>query len=111
MGYIRFSSASFVRVHLTIALAALIFAGYAEAQVVGASIWGTVRDSSGDGIPAVSVTIKNLETGAARKLVSDESGRYVAPSIAVGRYEVIADKEGFSSQVKTGINLVVGQTS
>ena len=111
MGYRQFSSHRVLLAQLAIVLGVLSFAGTAEAQVVGASIWGTVRDSSGDGIPAVSVTIKNLETGAARKLVSDESGRYVAPSIAVGRYEVIADKEGFSSQVKTGIDLVVGQTS
>ena len=88
-----------------------MFSHRGQAQVVGASIWGTVKDSSGDGIPAASVTVKNLETGAARKLVTDDSGRYVAPSIAVGRYEVTADKEGFSSQVKTGIDLVVGQTS
>ena len=111
MGNTELSSHRVLLAQLAIVLGVLGFAGTAEAQVVGASIWGTVRDSSGDGIPAVSVTIKNLETGAARKLVSDESGRYVAPSIAVGRYEVIADKEGFSSQVKTGIDLVVGQTS
>jgi hypothetical protein len=111
MCYTQFSSHRVLVLQLAMMFGALSLAPDAEAQVVGASIWGTVRDSSGDGIPAASVTIKNLETGSERRLVSDESGRYVAPSIAVGRYEVIADKEGFSSQVKTGINLVVGQTS
>ena len=81
------------------------------AQVVGASISGTVRDSTGAGLPEVAVTIRNLETGAVRKLVSDDGGRYVAPSIAIGRYEVRAEKEGFSSQVITGIDLVVGQST
>src|ERR1700693_2843940 len=81
------------------------------AQVVGASISGTVRDSTGAGLPEVAVTIRNLETGAVRKLVSDDGGRYVAPSIAIGRYEVRAEKEGFSSQVRTGIDLVVGQST
>jgi carboxypeptidase family protein len=80
-------------------------------QVVGASLSGTIRDASGAALPEALVTVRNLETGAARKLVSDEEGRYAAPSIVVGRYEVRAEKEGFSSQVKTGINLVVGQTS
>jgi hypothetical protein len=81
------------------------------AQVVGASLSGTVRDSTGAGLPEVSVTIRNLETGAVRKLVSDDGGRYVAPSIAIGRYEVRAEKEGFNSQVRTGIDLVVGQST
>src|ERR1017187_7770419 len=84
---------------------------HAWGQVVGASVSGTVRDATGAGLPEVAVTIRNLETGAVRKLVSDEGGRYVAPSIAIGRYEVRAEKEGFSSQVRTGIDLVVGQST
>ncbi|HVP47685.1 MAG TPA: carboxypeptidase-like regulatory domain-containing protein [Bryobacteraceae bacterium] len=78
-------------------------------QVVGASISGTVKDDSGAGLPEASVTIKNLENGAERKLVTDDAGRYAAPSIPVGPYQILAEKVGFSSQVRTGINLVVGQ--
>ena len=62
-------------------------------------------------LPAAGVTIKNIETGAERRLVTDAGGRYYAPSITVGRYEITASKEGFSSQTKTGIELVVGQSS
>src|ERR1017187_6526340 len=80
-------------------------------QVVGASISGTVRDGSGASLPGATVSVKNTETGAERKLVSDDHGRYSAPSIAVGRYQVSASKEGFASQVKTAIDLVVGQTT
>jgi hypothetical protein len=80
-------------------------------QVVGAYITGTVKDASGAGLPEAVVTIKNLETGAERKLVTDDSGRYSAPSIPVGPYQVLADKVGFSSQVRTGIDLAVGQRS
>jgi hypothetical protein len=84
---------------------------HAWGQVVGASISGTVRDLTGAGLPEVAVTIRNLETGAVRKLVSDDEGRYVARSIAVGPYEVRAEKEGFTSQVRKGIDLVVGQST
>jgi len=80
-------------------------------QVVGASISGTVHDETGAGLPQTSVTLKNLETGAERNLTTDDSGRYSAPSIAVGPYRVTAEKAGFKSQVKTGINLVVGQST
>jgi carboxypeptidase family protein len=80
-------------------------------QVVGASLSGTVKDETGAGVPAATVSVKNIETGAERKLIADENGRYSAPSIAVGKYQVLASKEGFNSAVKTGIDLVVGQTT
>jgi hypothetical protein len=78
-------------------------------QVVGASIAGTVRDSIGAGLPQASVTVRSVETGAERKLITDDSGRYAILSIPVGNYEVSASKEGFTAQVKTGIGLAVGQ--
>jgi hypothetical protein len=61
--------------------------------VVGASISRTVRDEIGSGIAAAAVSVRNVETGAERKLVADEAGRYsatwwltlVVPSTAGGR--------------------------
>jgi hypothetical protein len=78
------------------------------AQIVGGTISGTVKDETGAGIAAAAVSVKSLETGAERKLVTDEAGRYSAPSIAIGRYQVSAQKEGFTTQSKTGVDLVVG---
>ena len=73
------------------------------------SISGTVTDATGAGISAAAVTVRNVETGAIRKVVTDDGGRYVAASLVVGEYEVEAEKTGFSSQLKKGIALVVGQ--
>jgi hypothetical protein len=94
-----------------IRIAALSLAGATLfwGQVVGASISGTVKDETGSGIAAAAVSVRNVETGAERKLVTDEAGRYSAPSLAIGRYAVSAEKPGFASQLKTGIGLVVGQ--
>ena len=78
-------------------------------QVVGASVSGTVSDDTGAPIPGVVLTVKDVETGAERKLASDDAGRYSIPSVPVGRYEIAASKENFKSQTKTGIELVVGQ--
>jgi hypothetical protein len=80
-------------------------------QVVGASLSGTVKDETGAGVPGAAVSVKNIETGAERRLVTDENGRYSAPYIAIGKYQLSAFKEGFNSQLKTGIELVVGQTT
>src|SRR6266849_2932328 len=74
-----------------------------------ASIQGTVCDSSGAAIPGVAIQVKNLETGAQRNLLTDESGRFDAASLPLGRYVVKAEKPGFRQVEKTGISLVLGQ--
>jgi len=74
-----------------------------------ASVWGSIKDPSGAGIAGATVKIKNLETGAERELVTDEGGRFSAPSLAVGNYEIAAFKTGFRLDAKTGVTLVVGQ--
>ena len=84
------------------------FPGMAPAQVTAAVV-GTVQDTSGAVIPGAAVTVKNLETGVVRAVASDDRGYYRALSLPVGRYEVAAEKTGFRTQVRTGINLVVGQ--
>ena len=79
------------------------------AQVVGGTISGVITDPSGAPLADASVTVKSLETGAQRKLASDGTGHYAAPSLSVGRYEVTVAKEGFSTATQTGITLVVAQ--
>jgi hypothetical protein len=79
-------------------------------QVVGASVSGTVKDETGLPLAGASISVKNIETGAERKLVSDDAGRYSASSLDIGKYQLSATKEGFNTQVRTGIELVVGQT-
>lgn len=76
---------------------------------VSASIVGKVEDSSGAGIPAATVTVTSLETGATRVLTTDEAGNYQVLSLAVGLHEIKAEKSGFNPVQETGINLVVGQ--
>src|SRR5258708_9255348 len=76
---------------------------------IGASISGTITDLTGGALVGASVTVKNLETGAARIIAADEAGRYIASSLEVGMYEVRAEKEGFSAEIRTGITLAVGQ--
>ncbi len=74
-----------------------------------ASLWGSVTDTTGAGISAAAVIITNLETGAQRTLVTDEAGRFNAPALAVGHYEIVASKNGFRVDRRTPITLVIGQ--
>ena len=74
-----------------------------------ASIAGTVLDVSNAGVAGANIRIASLETGAERDLQTDPSGRFHAPSLPVGSYEVIVDKDGFRPEKRTGITLVVGE--
>ena len=81
----------------------------AVAQVTTGTIAGTVRDSSGAVVPGASVTLKNVDTGASRKVPTDASGRYSAPQLSLGRYEVAVEAAGFQSSIRTGLELTVGR--
>jgi hypothetical protein len=89
-------------------LAALFFlCAVVSAHAQGAaSIGGTIVDSSGSAIPEASVKVTNVETGAARTLVTDEAGRYEASLLEIGNYEVSAEKTGFEpSQTRLALVL------
>ncbi len=93
------------------ALLMLLLAAFlrpAQAQV-SASIKGNVMDASGAAVPAVTVTVKNIETGAIRSSVTDDAGRYLVVSLHVGEYQVRVSKTGFQDAIRSGIYLVVGQ--
>jgi hypothetical protein len=86
-----------------------LFGVYPLIAQVTASISGRIEDPSGAAIAMASVTVTDLETGAARAVTTDEGGNYRVLSLPVGRYEVRVESVGFKAVVHTGINLVVGQ--
>src|SRR5215472_15103286 len=83
----------------------------AFAQVTTGTISGIVQDASGAAIAGASVTVKNLDTGTNRTVTTDSGGRYNAPDLPLGNYEVQAQQSGFQTEARIGINLTVGQIS
>src|SRR5947208_684986 len=81
----------------------------AFAQTATATIVGVVKDSSGALMPGVSISVKHTETGQTRTTISTDSGAYNVPLLPVGAYEITTTMPGFKRQVRSGINLVVGQ--
>ncbi len=73
-----------------------------------ASIRGTLSDATGSAIAGGTVQVKNTETGLARGLTTDEAGRYEAPELPVGAYEVTGEKAGFQP-ARAKLKLDVGQ--
>src|SRR6267142_1208685 len=78
------------------------------AQVAGATLTGTVKDSSGAVIPNAQVAITDVATGVARTVSPGSSGLYTAPNLLPGTYEIHVTAMGFSTQVQKGITLMVG---
>ncbi|MBI4443619.1 MAG: TonB-dependent receptor, partial [Acidobacteria bacterium] len=81
----------------------------AWAQVSTGTVSGTVSDSTGAVVPGAVVAIRSAETGVTRSVTTDESGRYRAPQLGLGVYEITAQAQGFQTVVRSGITLTVGQ--
>ena len=72
-----------------------------------AEISGVVRDQSGAVLPGVEVTATQTDTGVARSSITNETGSYTLPNLAVGPYRLEAVLPGFRTFVQTGIVLQV----
>ncbi|HYT67209.1 MAG TPA: TonB-dependent receptor [Vicinamibacterales bacterium] len=97
-------------------LAALLLLGTslpaaAQSQAINGSIEGTIKDTSGAALPGVTVTITNTETGAQRAVITGERGQYRAPLLPLGKYDVVAQLQGFKKFEQKGITLQAGQTA
>ncbi len=89
----------------------LFCASLAQAQLTRGTIAGTVSDQSGAAVPGAAITITNTDTGATRQSETGANGRYEAPNLPVGNYEVSATLPGFQTSVRTGIGLSIGRTA
>jgi Carboxypeptidase regulatory-like domain/TonB dependent receptor len=90
-------------------LGVLLFSLPLFSQVNTGTISGLVQDSSGAVIGGATVTIRNVDTGIARTVTSDSGGRYIAPVLPVGNYEVRGQQSGFQTEIRSGITLTVGR--
>src|SRR5213594_4521844 len=77
----------------------------------GASVQGTISDATGAVLPGVNVNVKNSGTGSSVDFVTDERGRYLAPVLQPGEYEIQVALPGFQSVTRRGIRLAVGQNA
>jgi hypothetical protein len=80
-----------------------------QAGAQTASLSGQVTDPSGAAITGAGVTVRSLNTGAARTAISNGTGWYQVLALPVGDYEVMVRKRGFAEAIRRGIHLAVGQ--
>src|SRR5579863_1590216 len=77
------------------------------AQVVNATVLGSVTDPTGAAVPEATVTATNQETGVSTKATTDPAGNYTIPSLSPGVYNVTFEKSGFNTKVLSNIKLEV----
>src|SRR5437870_8517471 len=88
-----------VRFAGAVAVACLLFAISGFAQVINATLRGTVTDATGALIPGVEISATETETGVVSTALTNESGTYQFPSLQPGPYRVSASLAGFQSQI------------
>src|SRR5438128_10636496 len=98
---VRFVSA--IVVWIALGTTCLVFG-----QTSTATIVGVVRDTSGALVPGVSITVKHIDSGLTRTVVTSENGGYTVPLLPAGPYEISTNMQGLKQAVRRGINLVVG---
>ena len=81
-----------------------------EAQVITATVYGVIRDSSGAVLPGASVTATNRGTNLSREAVSDERGEFALVAIPAGPYTLKIELPGFKTYTNQGLELSAGQT-
>ncbi len=98
-----------IRTVVRFALVILCLAASARAQDTTGTILGTITDSSGAVLPGVTVSVKHVDTGQTRTVITDASGRYRLPLLPSGAYEITVQLSGFQTVVRSGVTLTVGQ--
>ena len=92
-------------------LLSLLLGASAFAQKTTGTIRGLVTDNSGAAVVGATVAITNNATGEVRKVVSNETGEFVAPELEGGVYEVRATQANFKEFVTKDVELHVASTA
>jgi Carboxypeptidase regulatory-like domain len=82
-----------------------------QAQTTNGSMNGTVTDPSGSAVPDVQIKVTNKDTGAERTVTSSDTGSYTVPQLPPGTYDVTAQKNGFATENRPNVQLLVNQSA
>lgn len=93
---------------LKLFVAVCMFSFSVWAQTSAGLISGVVQDESGAVVPGANITVKNVDTGVSRSVLTDAAGRYNVPGLIPDNYQVQAQMQGFETGVRAGIQLTVG---
>ncbi|HMV50409.1 MAG TPA: carboxypeptidase-like regulatory domain-containing protein, partial [Blastocatellia bacterium] len=111
------------RLHLVSAIfLTLLCAATFLAQTTTGNIRGTVTDPNGAVLHKASVVVRHVDTGAERRLTTNDEGIYLADNLQPGEYEIQVEMQGFQkylrrtvlqtgSSVEVNIPLTIGAST
>src|SRR3954467_9639943 len=79
------------------------------AQTNMGTITGLVTDRSTAVLPGVTVTAKNMATGAEAVTLTSSTGNYLIPNLPVGPYLISVSHPGFKTWSRAGLSLSAGE--
>jgi hypothetical protein len=83
-----------------VALAVLLVAAQAMAQISTGELTGRTQDEGGAALPGVTITAVSPQLQGDRVVVSDGNGNYKLPLLPAGTYTVTYELEGFATAVR-----------
>ncbi|MCX6629208.1 MAG: TonB-dependent receptor [Candidatus Solibacter sp.] len=87
----------------------LSVAGIASAQLgTEGSIRGVITDEQGGAMPGVNVSATSPSAPGNHVAVTESDGTYRLLNLAPGVFEIVAERQGFSKSVRTGIEVRAG---
>lgn len=95
-------------VFLSVLFAFILVSVPGHAQVAGATVTGTITDTSEGAIAAAQVSITNTATGITTAVSTNSVGFYAIPNLIPGPYQVTIRADGFQTEIRSGITLTVG---
>lgn len=87
---------SLLRVLALFSIMLWISAGIVYSQAINGDLTGNVTDPSGALVPDVSISAKNVDTGAVAATVCNKMGQYRFTNLPVGKYSLTANLDGFN---------------
>src|SRR6266545_4963558 len=70
-----------------------------------AAIFGGISDVQGAAVPGAALTLTSTGTGQVRRILANESGQYLFPSLPIGTYSIVVEQPAFKRYERTGILL------
>ncbi len=88
--------------HRACCYAALVLAGAIPgfSQATTGEIFGVVRDANGTAVAQAKATVRSLETGRARCVLTDAAGRFRVRQLPIGRYQLTVEQPGYARFVQ-----------
>ncbi len=70
------------------------------AQTITGTISGDVTDNTGAVVAGASISVLNLGTNQTRSTITNSSGNFQVPDLAIGKYRVTVTAQGFKTSVE-----------